>query len=264
MTTTISSGKPMTFTLEVSEGLARRMATEGGWEKFLRQNRFSKAIQWMIDSKYRRIVSLEKWLREATVADPVAIANLTNLQRQVVARTGDWKEHEYDKLVVIALQEVQKFCMYLPDDVTWSMPEYWQTPEETLKSRTGDCEDGAILLYYLCRQLGVPSGRLWLWAGDVRNPYREGTFSGHCALFYVPDRFPLNMVCLDWCYEFDHRMIDRDHSTTGYGRTIYSLLDKIVFAHGGRERENIYERTWFLWNENASYTAVRLSVDYDA
>jgi predicted transglutaminase-like cysteine proteinase len=43
---------------------------------------------------------------------------------------------------------------YMPDEERWGK-EYWQTSEETLSYRTGDCEDFSILLCSLLRAYGI-------------------------------------------------------------------------------------------------------------
>jgi hypothetical protein len=64
---------------------------------------------------------------------------------------------------------------YMSDRDRWGEPDYWQLPSTTIRLRTGDCEDQAILLTSLIRALEVPRenvhlvyGRIeWLWGGLV-------------------------------------------------------------------------------------------------
>lgn len=44
---------------------------------------------------------------------------------------------------------------YMSDEERWGVSMYWQTPEETLSLRTGDCKDFAIILASLFRAYGV-------------------------------------------------------------------------------------------------------------
>lgn len=46
---------------------------------------------------------------------------------------------------------------YERDYENWVVPEYWQTPEQTLTKRTGDCEDYCILAQEMLRRIGVES-----------------------------------------------------------------------------------------------------------
>ena len=83
---------------------------------------------------------------------------------------------------------------YKSDHFTQGMPEYWQAPMETLLSRQGDCEDGAILMAQMAKEIGIPSYRVKLcagWVGDVP--------VGHAYLIYLlkgTDKW----IILDWCY----------------------------------------------------------------
>lgn len=44
---------------------------------------------------------------------------------------------------------------YKSDHEVWNMQDYWQTSEETLKTRSGDCEDISILAYECFCKLGL-------------------------------------------------------------------------------------------------------------
>ncbi len=45
---------------------------------------------------------------------------------------------------------------YMYDKERWKK-DYWQSPEQTLKFRTGDCEDYAILYYVCMKKLNIPA-----------------------------------------------------------------------------------------------------------
>jgi len=53
---------------------------------------------------------------------------------------------------------------YKSDQQRWS-EDYWQTPEETLSYRTGDCEDYAILLCSLLRACGIDAEQVYVVLG---------------------------------------------------------------------------------------------------
>jgi len=53
---------------------------------------------------------------------------------------------------------------YKSDEERWS-EDYWQTPEETLSYRTGDCEDFSILLCSLLRAYGINAERVYVALG---------------------------------------------------------------------------------------------------
>jgi predicted transglutaminase-like cysteine proteinase len=67
---------------------------------------------------------------------------------------------------------------YKSDLIIHNTPEYWQYPNETLSLKTGDCEDMAILAYFMALQAGIPNWRLQLAVGDCRG-------GGHCWLQYI-------------------------------------------------------------------------------
>jgi len=53
---------------------------------------------------------------------------------------------------------------YESDGEGWGK-DYWQTPEETLAYRTGDCEDFSILLCSLLRAYGIDAQRVYVALG---------------------------------------------------------------------------------------------------
>jgi predicted transglutaminase-like cysteine proteinase len=242
----------MPFLFKVTDSI---MARIGDPQRYIKPNTVSKMLHWMVDSKYRTIVSLEGWLKNPAKIETAEVVLLAQLVGNTMHRaTYEYGDKKFDKLVVIALQEVERFLTYVGDMTVWQMAEKWQEPSETLRRKTGDCEDGAILLYTLLRTLGVPANRMLLWLGDVDNPNGEGTV-GHCCLAYIPDNYPFNVAMLDWCYDFSAKHIDGER-----GRTLYSLQGKSVVAHNG---QNIYRRMWFAFNEDVSYTDIKYMVDYD-
>jgi hypothetical protein len=72
---------------------------------------------------------------------------------------------------------------YMSDEKRWG-EDYWQTPEETLSYRTGDCEDFSILLCSLLRTYGIDADRVYVALGVdddedghaflLENWYRDG------------------------------------------------------------------------------------------
>lgn len=48
---------------------------------------------------------------------------------------------------------------YVPSDMNWGRPDYWETPFEFL-TRNGQCQDYATTKYFLLRAAGVPAGEL--------------------------------------------------------------------------------------------------------
>lgn len=52
---------------------------------------------------------------------------------------------------------VNRKIQYKPDAV-----DHWQSPAETARLGTGDCEDYAIAKYFELRKNGVPDSEMWL------------------------------------------------------------------------------------------------------
>ncbi len=68
---------------------------------------------------------------------------------------------------------------YKSDTEQWSVDDRWQTPEETLSYRTGDCEDFSILLCSLLRAYGIDTEHVYVVLG-VDN-------EGHAHAFIIED-----------------------------------------------------------------------------
>ena len=112
-----------------------------------------------------------------------------------------------------------KNMKYVGDNSKWRMPEKWQTAHETVKEMTGDCEDGAILMYVLARLKGISANRLMLMAGNVI-AFTGADQVGHCWLQYKPTRYPLNWVIIDWCYMPELIPIENQNKYLILGKTI--------------------------------------------
>jgi hypothetical protein len=54
---------------------------------------------------------------------------------------------------------------YMPDEERWGVNMYWQTPEETLFLRTGDCKDFAVLSVSLFRAYGIDPEQVYVVLG---------------------------------------------------------------------------------------------------
>lgn len=78
---------------------------------------------------------------------------------------------------------------YKSDDERWRK-DYWQTPEETLSYRTGDCEDFSILLCSLLRAYGIDAEQVYVALGV------DGAEDGHAFLIE------------DWYHDGEWRRIE--------------------------------------------------------
>lgn len=59
---------------------------------------------------------------------------------------------------------IDKLVAYTPDPQTYCAGEYWATPLQTERLGKGDCEDFAIIKYYVLRELGVPANKMFVAA----------------------------------------------------------------------------------------------------
>jgi hypothetical protein len=72
---------------------------------------------------------------------------------------------------------------YVSDATQYGLKEYWAVSYETLERKKGDCDDGAILLYDILRNSGIPAWKLRVNAGYGVNP-GTGKQVGHAYVTY--------------------------------------------------------------------------------
>lgn len=166
-------------------------------------------IYYIVDSKYRKSVAVRDWYIESIKAGTFVAPQFDANQKGKC---------------ILALAWVKQLVTYTGDPAAWGMTEKWQLPDETFSMRTGDCEDGAILLMEVLRQNGIPANQLYAVAGDVVG-------GGHCYVVWRSDEDMLEYV-LDWCYW------PRDSLVTPYE-------SNPNYFYGGKE--------WFRFNWNGSY-----------
>ena len=140
----------------------------------------------------------------------------TIANEQINGKTDD--EKTYNCLIWII-----KNIKYVKDK-TKGHNEFWQFPFETLYYKTGDCEDGAILLANLMITKNIPYWKIRLSAGNVVG-------GGHAYLTYYCEE-TYKWVVLDWCYYPNYLKINK--------RKDY-------------KDEKKYGSVWFSWNEKYSY-----------
>jgi len=131
----------------------------------------------------------------------------------------------YDECAVSALRWVHNNISYVSDSSSEGYSEYWQFPFETLTLKTGDCEDGAILIANIMLKAEVPYWRIRLNAGDVKG-------GGHAYVTYLREA-DSKWYVLDWCYWYEK-------SLANFGIKEFKDLDK-------------YYGIWFSWNLKYSF-----------
>jgi transglutaminase-like putative cysteine protease len=207
--------------------------------EYLEQNGLlSNIVYYVINHKnIRDSIWLKPWIKNQVIDSE----NDLEIQAIVESILKDVKDKKnYDTIAIECLRYVQRRLRYVGDIVTQSTPEYWQTYRETLDTWRGDCEDGAILIYVLCRACGIPANRLILLAGDVQG-------GGHCWLAYKPSNQPWNLAFLDWCYWYDQTQLPQ--------RKVFWIVNKKINGSDPR-----YFNMWWCFNENNTYIKFKSTV----
>jgi predicted transglutaminase-like cysteine proteinase len=95
----------------------------------------------------------------------MAETTMERLVKKIVSprESNDRKMHKIE-------QWVKRNIRYSSDKKEFNMMERWTLPNETLQRRSGDCEDGAVLLIALAATAGIPKDRLRLYA-PIKMPH---------------------------------------------------------------------------------------------
>ena len=201
---------------------------------YIADSHVKSLVRYIIDGRYRKSVLLSKWLKKQIEEPDEAVVEFANSIPTY---------NSYDSTVKTVLKKVKEI-QYTGDHKLWGTLEKWQTALETVTSMKGDCEDGAILLYVICRIKGIPENRFEICAGNVMLGKKK---SGHCWLAYRPESYPINYVFLDWCYWYESKNIQT--------RSMYSIIgNKIFTPRGIKER---YKDIWFTFTENESHLSLK-------
>lgn len=229
-----------------------------------------KTITYILNSNYRKAVNLVDWLK----------VQIDNPGEDVLKIANEIKSYgDPDFQIIEILRWVKTNLHYYSDQVTWKMPERWQTAQETASIKyllengelrivtkfdeeydkgfiAGDCEDGAILMYVLARIKGIKANRLALMAGNVYSPNTPTRIGGHCWLSYKPIGMPLNWAFIDWCYWPQTVKIPY--------RNVFYVQNKIweyepANAYYSQLQISNYKNLWFVFNEKIANTQVEYS-----
>jgi predicted transglutaminase-like cysteine proteinase len=82
--------------------------------------------------------------------------------RHFLAEVREFRGEPLGALAQDVNDAVMAAIEYEKDADTYGRADYWATPIETAMNGVGDCEDTAILQYFILRKLGVPEDRLLL------------------------------------------------------------------------------------------------------
>ena len=150
--------------------------------------------------------------------------NINDYQLQEVAQKLQGLSD--DEKALECLRWVIANITYVADKTEYGLEEFWCYPNELLKTKKGDCDDGAILLANLMLAAGLPYWKVRLTAGAVP----EG---GHAYVTYYYEDGS-RWVALDWCY-FPN---------------VDAVKDRPDYKNSP-----IYLEVWFSWNLKYAFCA---------
>lgn len=148
--------------------------------------------------------------------------------------TDDQKALKSQKWVI-------KNIKYVSDKKQTGLPEYWFFPFETLKTRKGDCDDGAILMANLMLASGIPYWKIRINAGWVYD-HNGDRLGGHAYVVYYSEKHD-KWVTLDWCFYPETKPVKnkkeyKDHILYGYGSVWFSFNKKYAFSKSTKYKKS--------------------------
>ena len=188
-----------------------------------------RVYRYMIDSKYREVVDVRMYLKNNFIDVPELIEQKA---QEFKTRYGD----NYDAIAIAVLRFVRSNIKYISDTKKFGYGERWEHISNVWETRKGDCESGATLIYVMCRLAGIPEYKLFMFAGDVYDPFTKKE-AGHAYCVYRPQ--PNWFVTLDWCYYYKSTGISVRPKFFVSGKTI-------------KGEDPNYHTIWFSFNETKS------------
>lgn len=180
-------------------------------------------------------------LKKSNIAIEVDVKNfitVNDIILQSIVESNNLRKNTYNETAHACQKFVVQFLTYTSDEIQDSCPEFWQFPFESIASREGDCEDGAILMASLMINAGIPSWRVKVIGGLVQEaPTAPEGGHGYCV--YLADREDGSMEweIHDWCYFEDSNV------PTG---------SKPLAKDGGYNQ--CYKDVWFSFNNEYAWS----------
>lgn len=213
--------------MNFSDKLLEKIRNDGAWDtvkNYIFEKTFiSKLVYHITDWRHRsQSRNLNLW-----------IINNSTLPQEVKDLVEHFRKLSEIEKVKESLKFVNKHISYVSDiKSTWKVSEHWQNPEETWMLKTGDCEDGSILLYAILNYLDVSDEDLFVSCGWVKEPFTNKEV-GHAYIVWInPD--DMMSYALDWCYYYTTSV------TLKYPYHVRGL-----YFHGTKE--------WFRFNRSNSW-----------
>jgi len=124
------------------------------------QNVITSTINWLLDSKYRRYMKLNKWIsNQIELCDESD--NFSRFYTQCMMSIPQSHRTNPAKLIVGILKYVHKNIAYSTDINNFGQIENWEDLTETIRRKKGDCENQNALIYVIARTAGIPYFLLW-------------------------------------------------------------------------------------------------------
>lgn len=183
--------------------------------RFDEKSRRKTSILYRIDWTNYRKEYLKDWLSKQVI----------NPSKKLIDLSKRLKKKTRDETIISILKWVSYNIKYTKDKDRWGVAEKWQEANQTLDLKTGDCEDGAVLIYVLSYLCGIPANSMKVNCGEVVN-------GGHAWISYRSNSNGLDYF-IDWCYYVN--LVDIYKRKTKYE------LDKYIKIWWGFNNENYYK-----------------------
>jgi transglutaminase-like putative cysteine protease len=166
------------------------------------------------------------------------MTNNTTLRKQAYYLAGD-----ETKVLVI----VENFVNWIWNNITYASHEFPFYPNETLASRSGDCDDQAILLVSFCRIIGIPAylqiGCIYMpnvdnesstaWNGHVENVQNHIGWHGW-AMVYI---LPWGWLPVDLTYSSKNNPLDAIETAVVTTQNVVQYMNVIQTNYVAQARE---------------------------
>lgn len=202
---------------------------------------------WNNKWEKRSVVYSGRALRNSSIRIDVDVRNFIcvhdDILKQIVEQYS-LKKKTHNETAHACQKFVVDYISYKDDATNNYCEEFWQFPFETLASKVGDCEDGAILMASLMIVAGIPNWRVKVVGGLVQ-PEPTAPTGGHAYCIYLADREKeMEWEVHDWCYYEDSDV------PTG---------SKPRFKDGGYN--GVYKDIWFTFNDEFCWSTVETKLD---
>lgn len=239
------SGKALEFDSSIGGSIPSSLANI----KTTRSNSMEKTKKYW-DNKYEKetVIYGGRTLKLVNRTINVDVRNFITANDALlleIIEKNDLRKETFNETALACQKFVVNYLDYVTDTEQDDCVEFWQFPFETIASRMGDCEDGAILMASLMINAGIPNWRVKVVAGEVQ-PEPTAPFGGHAYCIYLADRKDgsLEWEIHDWCY---------------YEDTDIPTGEKPLAKDGGYEGS--YKDIWFTFNNEYSWSKELATVE---